>query len=52
VSNVRKFLVALATAAASAVSLGLLPEDVNKWVAVGLAALGSIGVYAVRNEAS
>jgi hypothetical protein len=50
VTQIRKFLVALATAASTAAALGLLPEDVNKWVAVVLAGLGTIGVYAVKNE--
>lgn len=49
-AQIRKFLVAAATAASTAAALGLLPEDVNKWVAVVLAGLGTIGVYAVKNE--
>jgi hypothetical protein len=52
VTQIRKFLVALATAASTAAALGLLPEDVNKWVAVVLAGLGTIGVYAVEERAS
>lgn len=48
-SEYRKFVVALVTAAASALSLGLIPDPWDGWTTVAVAALGAIGVYAVPN---
>lgn len=49
-SQYRKFLVALATALS--VFGASLPGGVSsaEWVAIALAALGALGVYAVSNE--
>lgn len=46
----RKFIVAALTAATTAVSLGLLADPWDKYVAVVSATLGALGVYAVTNE--
>lgn len=48
--TVVKFFVALVGAVGVAVSLGLLPESVSKWVAVVVAFLTSLGVYGGANE--
>lgn len=45
-----KMLVALATAAAEAVALGLVSGTASKWVTVVFAFLGVFGVYAVPNQ--
>lgn len=49
-ATVRKFVTAAVAAIAMAISLGLLPEDVNKYVAVAVAFLGAVGVYIVPNK--
>lgn len=49
-SNYRKVIVALVGAVATAVSLGLVPEQVGDWLAVATAFLTALGVYAVENE--
>jgi hypothetical protein len=46
----RKFIVAALTAATTAVSLGLLADPWDKYVAVASATLGALGVFAVTNE--
>ncbi len=48
-SAYRKFVVALVTAGASALSLGLIPDPWADWTTVVIAGLGAIGVYAVPN---
>jgi hypothetical protein len=49
-SQYRKFLVAIASALA--VLSASLPDGVSsaEWIAVALAALGALGVYAVPND--
>jgi len=51
-AEIRKALVAGATAASEAVAIGLVDGTAGKVVAVILAGLGAIGVYAVPNAAS
>ena len=46
----RKFITALIGAVIVAVSLGLLPAAVGKWVAVASAFLSALGVYALPND--
>lgn len=48
--HIRKALVAGATALATALSLGLVPDPYDQWSAVVFAVLGVYGVYAVPNE--
>ena len=48
----RKFIVAVLGAITTAVTLGLLSEDYNKYVAVAAVFLSSLGVYAIPNEPS
>jgi hypothetical protein len=50
VTAYNKALVAVATALANAVALGLLDGDAAGWATVVLASLGAIGVYAVPNK--
>ena len=50
--QIRKFLMALATAATTAISLGVLPDPWNKWVAIIVGIGGVYGVYAVPNAAA
>lgn len=50
-NNIRKFIVAAIAAAGTAVSLGVLPEEYNKYVAVAVAFLGALGVYVAPNTA-
>lgn len=45
-----KFLVAVATAGASAISLGLIVGTASKWVSIGIAFVGALGVYAIPNK--
>lgn len=47
-----KLWVAVATAAAGTISLGLVNGDAAKWVTIGLMFLGALGVYAVKNTAA
>lgn len=44
-----KFIAAIVAVIAEAVSLGLLPDSINKVVALVLAVLGALGVYVVPN---
>jgi hypothetical protein len=48
--HARKFVVALAGAAAVAVSVGVVPEAVEPYITVALAFLTSLGVYVAPNE--
>lgn len=48
-AQVRKALVALATAATEAIALGLIDGTAEKITLVVLAALGTFGVFAVKN---
>lgn len=45
----QKFVVALVGAITTAVSLGLLPEEWNQYVAVAVAFLTAAGVWVVKN---
>jgi len=45
----RKGLVAVAGLAGQLVAAGMIPAPYDKWVAVVLAALTALGVYAVPN---
>jgi hypothetical protein len=45
-----KFVTALVTAAAITVNLGLFAGTAAKWVAVGIAFAGALGVYAIPNK--
>lgn len=51
VAEARKAVVAVAGAAASLLGAGLLPDPVAGYVALGLAVLSALGVYAVPNRA-
>lgn len=50
VAEIRKAVVAGATALSTALALGLVPSPWDQWTAVLFAALGVYGVYAVPNE--
>lgn len=45
----RKFIAALAGAAALAVSEGLVPDTVERWITVAIGFLTALGVYAIPN---
>jgi hypothetical protein len=45
----RKYAVVAVTVAGDAIALGLLPNSVCKWIAVGISAAGAVGVKAVPN---
>lgn len=47
-----KLWVALATAAAGTISLGLVDGNGAKWVTIGLMFAGALGVFAVSNSTS
>lgn len=49
-SQYRKLVVSVVGAVGVAVSLGLLPDSVGKWLAVAVAALTSLGVYSAPND--
>ena len=49
-AEVRKFLVAVATALSQALALGLLSSPTDKYAMCVLAALGAYGVYKVPND--
>jgi len=51
-AEIRKALVALATFVAQLIALGVLPAEAVPYVLAGLAALGTYGVYAVKNAES
>lgn len=48
----KKFWVALATAAAGTITLGLANGDVAKWITVGLMFAGALGVFAFKNSSN
>jgi hypothetical protein len=48
--RIAKFLTALAGAGAQLVALGLLGEDVENWVSVGIGLLTAVAVFMVPNE--
>ncbi len=49
-AEIRKLLVYVVTVAGEAVSLGLLHGDVLHYVNAGIALLGGVGIYALRNQ--
>jgi hypothetical protein len=49
ISNIKKFLVAVAGLAGVAIANGYVPAAEVKWVSAGIAALSAIGVYLVPN---
>lgn len=50
VSHVRKFVAAIVGAVGQAVVLGLLDDTAGKYLAVFVAAVTALGIYAVPNE--
>lgn len=51
-ANVKKFIAALAAAAAEGVSVGLLTGDAQKWTVGIIAVAGAFLVYLVPNAGS
>lgn len=49
-AEMKKALVAAATFVVSLISYGVLPENVVPYALAALAALGTFGVYAVKND--
>jgi hypothetical protein len=49
-ATVRKFFIAFAGAVATAISLGLLSDEVGKWLTVIISFLTTLGVYKVPND--
>lgn len=45
-----KFITALVGAVATAISLGLVPQEYENWVAVAISFFTALGVYAVPNQ--
>lgn len=48
-SNIKKFLAALAGVAGVLLSNGLIPEQYSKWISGGIAAVSALGVYFLKN---
>ena len=49
-TTINKFLVALASTVATALSMGLIPDPYKPYVSMALVFLGAIGVYVVPNK--
>jgi hypothetical protein len=48
--QIRKALVGAATFVTQAIALGLVPDPYDKWSFAALSALGTYGIFAVRND--
>lgn len=48
--RIAKFLTALAGAAAQLVALGLLGEDIENWVSIGIGVVTALAVFLVPNQ--